>query len=61
MSKKSNPPTRKLFPIERLPGVYREMALAMVRKYQCGVNLPSMAILGALSSAMGYVVGFIID
>jgi hypothetical protein len=53
MSKKSNPPARKLFPIERLPGVYREMALAMVGKYQCGVNLPSMAVLGALSSAMG--------
>jgi hypothetical protein len=53
MSKKSNPPVRTLFPVECLPGAFGAMASAMVGKYQCGVNLPSMAVLGALNAAIG--------
>lgn len=44
---------RKPFPIDRLPGAFRDMAWGIVRNQQCGVNLPSMAVLGALNAAVG--------
>lgn len=53
MSKKSNPPMRTPFPVECLPGAFGAMASAMVGRYQCGVNLPSIAVLGALNAAIG--------
>jgi hypothetical protein len=36
-----------------LPGAFGEMKRAMVKQFMCGVNLPSMAVLGALNAAIG--------
>lgn len=42
-----------VFPIESLPGAFGAVAKAMVHQFQCGQNLPGMAVLGALNAAIG--------
>ncbi len=42
-----------VFPIESLPGAFGAVAKAMVDQFQCGKNLPGMAVLGALNAAIG--------
>ena len=42
-----------VFPIEHIPGVFGKVTEAMVGQFQCGKNLPAMAILGALNAAIG--------
>ena len=53
MSEGMKEASRKPFPIDRLPGAFRDMAWGIVHNQQCGVNLPSMAVLGALNAAVG--------
>ena len=53
MSEGMKEASRKLFPINRLPEAFRDMAWGIVHNQQCGVNLPSMAVLGALNAAVG--------
>lgn len=36
-----------------LPGAFGAMTRSMVEQFMCGVNLPSMAVLGALNAAIG--------
>ncbi len=38
---------------DRLPGAFGSMTRCMVDQFMCGVNLPSMAVLGALNAAIG--------
>jgi hypothetical protein len=42
-----------VFPIESLPRALGAVAKAMVDQFQCGQNLPCMAVLGALNAAIG--------
>ena len=53
MSEGMKEASRKPFPIDRLPGAFCDMAWGIVHNQQCGVNLPSMAVLGALNAAVG--------
>jgi hypothetical protein len=42
-----------VFPVESLPGAFGAVAKAMVDQFQCGQNLPCMAVFGALNAAIG--------